>query len=204
MKTKISVILVIAILLIVYTALTNAHNDNTGKVFAQKQGTNTSLQQSSNTTKTITTMTKTQTLNVSKANGNFGSLQNDQTGKPAWLVVGPWRMNVSQGTMNVRNPNSNPSSAFFNSTLYMVKLDGTERHKHFISNFKLTSSSINKNMSATFNGTATITMKEGPVKDVPISIKFLSKNALSLWVDPTKTHNHFGNTPIYSIVWRTH
>jgi hypothetical protein len=93
----------------------------------------------------------------------------------------------------------------------MVKLDGTSKHKHTISDFKLISSSINKkNISATFNGTATITMKEGPVKDVPISIKFLNinpsidSNVSSIWIDPTKTKNHFGNTPIYSIVLKTH
>jgi hypothetical protein len=53
-------------------------------------------------------------------------------------------------------------------------------------------------------------MKEGPVKDVPISIKFLNinpsidSNVSSIWIDPTKTKNHFGNTPIYSIVLKTH
>jgi hypothetical protein len=153
------------------------------------------------------------------ASGNFGSLQNDQTGKPAWIVVGPWMMNVSQGAMNVTNPNPNPNSAAFNTTLWMVKLDGTLRHKHTISNFKLITSSVNehtisnfklitssvnkKNISATFNGTATITMKEGPVKDVPISIKFRDSGAASLWIDPVKTQRHFGNTPIYSFVWKT-
>jgi hypothetical protein len=147
--------------------------------------------------------------NISKATGNFGSLQNDLTGKPAWIVVGRWMMNVSQGgAITLKNPNPNPNptpnSATFNATLNMVKLDGTSKHKHTISDFKLISSSINKNISATFNGTATITMKEGPVKDVPISIKFRDSGAASLWVDPVKTQKHFGNTPIYSFVWKTH
>jgi Dolichyl-phosphate-mannose-protein mannosyltransferase len=154
------------------------------------------------------------------ATGNFGSLQNDQTGKPAWIVVGSWKMNVSEGAMNVTNPNPTPNSAAFNTTLWMVKLDGTSRHKHTISNFKLMSSSVNehtisnfklmsssvnkKNISATFNGTATITMREGPpVKDVPISIKFGDSGAASVWVDPVKTQRHFGNTPIYSFVSKT-
>jgi hypothetical protein len=51
-----------------------------------------------------------------------------------------------------------------------------------------------------YNGTATITMKEGPVNDVPISVRTLNDNAISLWVDPAKTMNHFGNTPIYGTI----
>jgi hypothetical protein len=198
LKTKISVILAIAILLIGYTVFTNPVNDNTSKVFAQKQG-NTASPPSSSITKTPTSGAKIKPLNITKATGNFGSLQNDQTGKPAWIVVGRWMMNVSHALTNAMNLTAN--SATFNTTLSMVKLDGTSKHKHTISDFKLISSSINKNISATFNGTATITMKEGPVKDVPISIKFRDSGAASLWVDPVKTQRHFGNTPIYSFVW---
>ena len=40
-------------------------------------------------------------------------------------------------------------------------------------------------------------MKEGPVNDIPISIRTLNNNIISIWVDPAKTMNHFGNTPIY-------
>jgi hypothetical protein len=40
-------------------------------------------------------------------------------------------------------------------------------------------------------------MKEGPVKDVPTSIKFTDGSAVSLWFDPSKTKSHFGNTVIY-------
>jgi hypothetical protein len=203
LKTKISVILGIAILLIGYTVFTNPANDSTSKVFAQKRGNMTSLK-SSNITKTTTTTSgaKIKPLNITKATGNFGSLQNDQTGKPAWIVVGRWMMTVSHALTNAMNLTAN--SAAFNTTgLWMVKLDGTSKHQHNISDFKLTSSSINKNISATFNGTATITMKEGPVKDVPISIKFRDSGAASLWIDPVKTQRHFGNTPIYSFVWKT-
>ena len=50
-----------------------------------------------------------------------------------------------------------------------------------------------------YNGTATITMKEGPVNDVSISIKTLNDNVIGTWVDPAKTMNHFGNTPIYAL-----
>ncbi|MFL6358377.1 MAG: hypothetical protein ACJ72V_03415 [Nitrososphaeraceae archaeon] len=51
-----------------------------------------------------------------------------------------------------------------------------------------------------YNGTATITMKEGQVNDVPLSIRTLDDNVISIWVDPAKTMNHFGNTPIYGTI----
>jgi hypothetical protein len=41
------------------------------------------------------------------------------------------------------------------------------------------------------------TMKDGPVKDVPTSITFIDESAVSIWLDPSKTNNHFGNTAIY-------
>jgi hypothetical protein len=37
------------------------------------------------------------------------------------------------------------------------------------------------------------------IKDVPVSIK-LRHSVMSLWVDPSKVRNHFGNTPIYGSV----
>jgi hypothetical protein len=43
-------------------------------------------------------------------------------------------------------------------------------------------------------------MKEGPVNGVPISIRTFDDNVISIWVDPAKTMNHFGNTPIYGTI----
>jgi hypothetical protein len=43
-------------------------------------------------------------------------------------------------------------------------------------------------------------MKNGPVQSVPISIKILDGNVISIWADPTKLNNHFGNTPIFGTV----
>jgi hypothetical protein len=43
-------------------------------------------------------------------------------------------------------------------------------------------------------------MRQGPVPDVPLSIKAMDNNAVSIWVDPTKIQNHFGNTPIFGTI----
>jgi hypothetical protein len=118
--------------------------------------------------------------------GAVTSIQNDVTGKTNWIVGGAYKMS-----------NINSANPVFNATFYMIKTDGTAPHKHTISDFKMSGTPIVANNSTTFNGTSTVTMKEGPVKDVPTSIKFSDESSVSIWLDPTKTNNHFGSTSIY-------
>ena len=145
------------------------------------------------------------------ASGTIASLQNDNDGKPTWIVSGLWRgslTNLTSDTAMKSSPSnaSNNSSktnlptATFNSVFNMVMLNGSALHKHQISNLTLTSISVPNEKASVSNGTATITMKEGPVNDVPISIRTFDDNVISIWVDSTKTMNHFGNTPIYGTV----
>jgi hypothetical protein len=141
------------------------------------------------------------------ASGTIASLQNDKDGKSAWLVAGLWRGSLTNmssatamsGTSNTTSKNNLPT-ATFNSVFDMVMLNGTALHKHQVSNFTLTGMSMPSENISVYNGTATITMKEGPVNDVPISIRTLNNNIVSIWVDPSKTMNHFGNTPIYGSI----
>jgi hypothetical protein len=74
-----------------------------------------------------------------------------------------------------------------------------EMHSHSIYSFKLTHTSINK-LATVFSGIATVSMKDGPHIGVPISISILNQRAMSIWIDPTKTNNHFGNAPIYGTI----
>jgi hypothetical protein len=143
------------------------------------------------------------------ARGTIASVQNDKDGKPAWIVSGLWRgslTNMSSAGMisssgaNNTTTQKNLPTATFNSVFNMVMLNGSALHKHQISNFTLTSISVPNEKASVSNGTATITMKEGPVNDVPVSIRTFDDNVISIWVDPAKTMNHFGNTPIYGTV----
>jgi hypothetical protein len=144
------------------------------------------------------------------ASGTIASLQNDKDGKPAWIVSGLWRGSLtnmsSAGMMSSSSANNTTTSqknlptATFNTVFEMVMLNGSALHKHQISNFTLTGMSMPNEKTNVSNGTATITMKEGPVNDVPISIRTFDDNIISIWVDPAKTMNHFGNTPIYGTV----
>ena len=144
------------------------------------------------------------------SSGTIASLQNNKDGKPAWVVSGLWRGSLTNITsaemMSSSNANNTTTSetnlpiATFNSVFNMVMLNGSALHKHQISNVTLTGISMPDKKTVVYNGTATITMKEGPVNDVPISIRTLSDNVISIWVDPAKTMNHFGNTPIYGTI----
>ena len=60
--------------------------------------------------------------------------------------------------------------------------------------------SMPNNSTTVYNGTATISMRLGPVPDVPIIIKTMDNNTISIWADPTKVNNHFGDTPIFGII----
>jgi hypothetical protein len=118
--------------------------------------------------------------------GSLTSIQNDAKDKTNWVIGGAYKMR-----------NTNTASPVFNATFYMIKTDGTAPHKHTISDFKISGKPIVANNSTTFNGTSTVTMKSGPVKDVPTSIRFMDESSVSVWLDPTKTNNHFGSTLIY-------
>ena len=120
--------------------------------------------------------------------GSISSISNDPSNSStAWIITGVYKME------NVK------TSPTFNSTFYMIKTDGTSKHTHSIYDFKLNADPIvnTSNNFTLFNGTSTVTMKEGPVNDVPTQIALLGDNAFYILLEPTKVNNHFGNGPIY-------
>jgi hypothetical protein len=139
------------------------------------------------------------------AAGTIASLQNDKNGKPAWIVSGFWKgsltnLTSAMSSSNNTTTNKNLPTATFNAIFNMVMLNGTALHKHQISNFTLTSISMPNEKTVVSNGTATITMKEGPVNAVPVSVRTMDDNVISIMPDPAKTKDHFGNTPIYGTI----
>jgi hypothetical protein len=146
-------------------------------------------------------------LNFTSAAGNIASLQNDASGKPAWLLSGTWNLLVFKPRLEENK--MKPATITFDSIFDMVNLSGAARHQHTmsISDFNLTSvnnSMTNKDhvLTTTFNGTSKISMMGSQQSNVPVSIKIMDKGTISLWVDPSKINNHFGSTPIYGIVSR--
>lgn len=128
----------------------------------------------------------------SSLKGALTSLQNDATDNSTqWIVSGVFKMD------NVNNTATSAAPTTLNASFYMMKTDGTSPHKHQIYDFKLIGQPSTNGNSTVYNGTSTVTMKDGPVQDVPTRIALLDDNAISIWVDPSKVNNHFGNTQIY-------
>jgi hypothetical protein len=137
--------------------------------------------------------------------GVISSVQNDESGQPAWIVTGPWTTTLlSDSPTNASQPMGNATGPFggspFNTQVQMVRLDGTAGHTHTITNFVLANVSQPDNMTKVFNGTSTASMREGPVTDIPTTIRIMGDKVISIWLDPSRIENHYGNTPLYGLV----
>jgi hypothetical protein len=84
----------------------------------------------------------------------------------------------------------------------MVMFNGSAMHNHEISNFTQTGDATfnGDTNSTTITGTATITMRDGPVPDVQTTIEIAQDKVIAITPDPAALENHFGDTPIYGIV----
>ena len=121
--------------------------------------------------------------------GSITSTSNDgNTTEPAWVLGGVYKFTEF-----------NSSSPTFNASFYMTKIDGTAEHIHSIYDLKLSGSPVvdSSSNSTMLNGTTTVTLKDGPVSNVPTQIELLDESAIAITVDGNSTNNHFGTTPIY-------
>ena len=137
--------------------------------------------------------------------GVISSIQNDESGKPAWIVTGHWKSNLlSDNSFNASQAMGNTTAPFagspFDMQVEMVGFDSTAGHTHTITNFVVANVSQPDNMTKVFNGTSTASMREGPVTNIPTSIKITGDKVISMWLDPSRIENHYGNTPIYGLV----
>ena len=126
----------------------------------------------------------------------IGTISNIQfeDGTPAWILSGGWKLRASfSGDDN--------GTATFVAGTRMVMIDGTAMHMHRISDFNLENWSVD-NSTASFNGTSTITLRDGPTEDVPISITIKNGGSVSITIDANVV-DHFGADPIYGLVVRS-
>ena len=133
--------------------------------------------------------------NATLLNGVIGSIQGAQQQLFALSTAGDWVMQLD-GTLIGR---AEPQVQSFNATIHMVRLDGNVLHEHEISNFTQHSVSHTGDAITTFNGTFSVSMREGIVNDVPGYIQFTG-DLFSIWLNPTVLENHFGPTPIQGMV----
>jgi hypothetical protein len=168
-KEMLLLIIPIFAMLVLAAGLTSANT-----IFAQANST-TGQQQSSSSSSTT---------NTSDKSGTIKSVQTDAQGK--WNLDGTWSFK-----------GANSASPTFDANFSMAKLDGSAKHKHTISDFKIAGKpATDVSGATTYSGTATVSLKAGPANNVPVTI-IISKNGdFSLNIDPKATENHFGNTPI--------
>jgi hypothetical protein len=149
-------------------------------------------------------MTMMREMSANHKWGMISSIQNDEQGQPAWIVAGHWMMEMASQN-NTATPDTTggiSNIAGFDATLHMVMLNGSAMHNHEISNFtQVGDATFNGDTnSTTITGTATITMREGPVQDVQTTIEIAQDKVIAITPDAATLENHFGNTPIYGIV----
>lgn len=128
---------------------------------------------------------------------NFGQIVGmvqDGTGKTEWLISGHFKTNIVNNTQF-----NQTNKAVFYATLHMVKPDGVEKHMHEISNFVLTETTKEGN-NPVYKGTATVMMSNGPVNDVPVTLKVDNRDVINIMLEKSKLESHFGEKPIFGIV----
>ena len=152
--------------------------------------------------------------------GPIASIQNNETGQPAWVVVGFWRGNLlsfnettattaatgaANATTSQNSDGSTPSLAVFNADFRMIMLNGStpHDHTHVITNFILSNVSSDENGTTTYTGSSTVSLPEGPLVGVPTTIK-LTGEVISIFPDPSSVDGHFGDTPIYAAISSGH
>jgi hypothetical protein len=133
--------------------------------------------------------------------GTISSIQNDENGIPAWVLFGHWKGNLGTNQSLIEGQgNETLGGESFNAQFEMVRLNGSAGHTHTITNFVASNASQVNNSTMIFNGTATASMREGPVTDIPSSITITGNKVISIMLDPLKVSSHYGNTPIYGLV----
>ena len=115
--------------------------------------------------------------------GPIASINND------WVLAGNY--------MGYGNP-SNLSDSGFHATFSMVMKNGSAPHMHQISNATLSDVRMDGN-NTIMQGSVTVTLKDGPVFNVPTNWTINNNNTIAISMDPSKTNNHFGDTPIYGL-----
>ena len=116
--------------------------------------------------------------------GPIASINND------WILAGHW--------MGYFNP-SNLTDSGFHSTFDMVMKNGSGPHLHQISNATISDVIMDGN-NQTVQGSVTITMRDGPVLNVPTTWTTSNNNTIAIDMDPSMINNHFGESPIYGLV----
>lgn len=129
--------------------------------------------------------------------GQIASVQLEE-GEPSWIQSGIWVMRVLQA-----GDDSTPPRVQLVARFAMVMPDGNAMHGHNVYGFNVENYSANGTTTRTFEGTATVTMREGPVSDVPVTVTIYNNAVLAMWIGPEMIDSHFGEGPVYGVLSST-
>jgi len=127
--------------------------------------------------------------------GQIASVQLED-GNPAWIQSGIWVMRILQA-----GDESEPPRVQLVARFVMVMPDGNAMHSHSVYNFDVASSSVDEATSThTFEGTATVTMRDGPVSGVPLTVTISNNAVMAMQIGPELIDSHFGTGPVYGVL----
>lgn len=131
-----------------------------------------------------------------RLNGPINSIQFSSDGDALWIVSGRWRMegnfdNAGIAPMVIKG---------LNVSLVVVPADGSITQRYQLSDFKQDSISYDNNtITSSTKGKLTMTSKDQRVENIEVELKLINKNILTITLDPAKTRDQLGETPIYGI-----
>lgn len=124
--------------------------------------------------------------------GQIASVQPDAAGQPGWIQSGIWLLRMS-------SQQENPSASLI-ARFQMVMPDGNAMHVHKVYGFKAAEMTAEGNSTVVLKGTATVSMRDGPVADVPLTVKVFNNSVIGFWIGPDKVDGHFMTGPVYGII----
>jgi hypothetical protein len=135
-------------------------------------------------------------MQPTRLSGPIVSLQFSSDGTPTWIVSGRWRINVNYDATDTLPL----SLSDVNVSLVMVSTDGeiTERFK--LSELQAAALSYdNATDTLVQNGTLKMIRGSQSIEKVDVNLKLINRKVIIISLDPSRTTNYFGSSPIYGL-----
>ena len=137
--------------------------------------------------------------------GEVVSIQNNASNYPEWIVTGRWKI-FQNSSDPLSNANLSSDNINFNASLTMASIDGINNHRHRLTDFNLSNIAI-QNRNAIINGTISLGTSgydkgnfDKIIAGIPISIRIMNLETMSIQLDNKVFRENFGSSPIYAKV----